>query len=72
MLRRSRLCCAARLVLRCGQEKSVSFTYSFLAARCELPELQAAMLAAWPTLEVAEPVQTFASWDEALQWSNAL
>jgi len=49
---------------------SVSFTYSFLAARCELSELQAAMLAAWPTLEVAEPVQAFASWDDAFKWAS--
>ena len=48
----------------------MSFTYFFLAARCELPELQAAMLAAWPTLEVAEPIQTFASWDQAYQWAS--
>ena len=49
----------------------MSFTYSFLAARCELSELQAAMLAAWPSLDVAEPVQEFASWDEAYQWANS-
>ena len=34
------------------------------------PELQAAMLDAWPTLELAEPAQTFASWDEAYQWAG--
>jgi hypothetical protein len=33
-------------------------------------ELQAAMLAAWPTLEVAEPVQAFASWDDAFKWAT--
>ena len=48
----------------------MSFTYSYLAARCELPELQAAMLAAWPMLELAEPVREFASWDEAYQWAG--
>jgi len=48
----------------------VSFTYSYLAARCELPELQAAMLAAWPTLELAEPIQEFASWNDAYQWAG--
>jgi hypothetical protein len=48
----------------------MSFIYSFLAARCELPELQAAMLAAWPSLQVAEPVQAFPSWDEAYQWAT--
>jgi hypothetical protein len=48
----------------------MSFIYSFLAAKCEIPELQAAMLDAWPTLELAEPAQTFASWDEAYQWAG--
>jgi hypothetical protein len=48
----------------------VSFTYSFLAAKCELSELQEALLAAWPTLEIAEAVQTFASWDDAFQWAS--
>lgn len=49
---------------------SVSFTYSFLAARCEPSELQAAMLAAWPTLEVAEPMEAFATWDDAFKWAS--
>jgi len=48
----------------------MSFTYCFFAARCELAELQSAMLAAWPTLEVAEPAQEFASWDDAFQWAG--
>jgi hypothetical protein len=48
----------------------VSFIYSFLAARCEIPQLQAAMLAAWPALEVAEPAQELASWDEAYRWAG--
>ena len=52
------------------REVPMSFTYCFLAARCELAELQAGMLAAWPTLEVTEPAQEFASWDEAFQWAG--
>jgi hypothetical protein len=48
----------------------VSFIHSFLAARCEIPQLQAAMLAAWPALEVAEPVQELASWDDAYRWAG--
>ena len=48
----------------------MSFTYSYLAARCELPKLQAALLAAWPTLELAEPAQEFASWGEAFRWAG--
>jgi hypothetical protein len=47
----------------------VSYTYSYLAARCEVHELQAAVLASWPALELAEPVQQFASWDSAYQWA---
>ena len=35
----------------------MSFIYSFLAARCEIAQLQAAMLGAWPNLELAEPAQ---------------
>jgi len=49
---------------------SVSFTYSFVAAKCELSESQGALLTAWPTLEIAEPVQIFASWDDAFQWAG--
>jgi hypothetical protein len=45
----------------------MSFTYCFLAARCKLAELESGMLAAWPALEVVEPAQEFASWDEAFQ-----
>jgi hypothetical protein len=48
----------------------VSLIYCFIAGRCELPELQAAMLAAWPTLELAEGAQTFASWNDAYQWAT--
>jgi hypothetical protein len=48
----------------------VSFIYSFLAARCDLPALQEAMLEAWPTLEIAESVQSFASWNDAYQWAG--
>ena len=28
------------------------------------------MLAAWPTLEVAEPAQELASWDDAYRWAG--
>jgi hypothetical protein len=52
------------------QRAVVSFIYSFLAARCEIPQLQAAMLEAWTTLEVAEPAQEFASSDDAYRWAG--
>jgi hypothetical protein len=48
----------------------MSFTYCFLAARRELAALQSAVLAAWPTLEVVEPAQEFASWDDAFRWAG--
>lgn len=33
----------------------MSYSYSYLAARCEVDELQEALLAEWPTLELVEP-----------------
>jgi len=45
----------------------MSFTYSYLAAGCDVHELQAPLLASWPVLELAEPAQEFASWDSAYQ-----
>ena len=61
---------SARRAEKLVRGASVSFIYSFLAARCEIPQLQAAMLAAWPALEVAEPVQELASWDDAYRWAG--
>jgi len=47
----------------------MSYSYSYLAAKCEIHEFQAALLAAWPALELAEPAQQFASWDTAYEWA---
>lgn len=47
----------------------MSFSYSYFAAKCPIDDLQAAFLAAWPAFELAEPPQTFPSWDDAYQWA---
>lgn len=47
----------------------MSFSYSYLAAKRSVPELQTALLEAWPHLEVAEPARQFDSWDSAYQWA---
>ncbi|HVP45811.1 MAG TPA: hypothetical protein VMT32_04485, partial [Bryobacteraceae bacterium] len=51
------------------QGQSMSFNYSYIAIRCDVHELQAALLASWPELALAEPAQEFASWDSAYQWA---
>ena len=47
----------------------MSYSYSYVAAKCEVQVLQAALLAAWPALRLEEPAQQFASWDSAYQWA---
>jgi hypothetical protein len=47
----------------------MSFTYSYLAAKCEVHVFREALLAAWPSLELDEPAQQFASWESAYQWA---
>ena len=48
----------------------MSFSYSYLAARCEIDELQAAFLAAWPAFELVAPAQHCESWDSAYRWAE--
>ena len=47
----------------------MSFSYSYIAVKSSILELQNAFFVAWPTFEVAEPPQEFPCWDEAYAWA---
>jgi hypothetical protein len=48
----------------------MSFSYSYLAVKCDVDELQAAFLALWPAFEVAELPQRFEYFEGAYEWAT--